>query len=60
MGDIETSGVKSSNLQTILVSITPEQKILLARLSKITGQSQSALIRMALGMLIGGYQNALK
>jgi hypothetical protein len=44
----------------VLYLISPEQKILLERLKKVTGLTESELIRQAINMLMGAYSNALK
>ena len=53
---------RMTNIKTfipVLFSISPEQKELIRQLSQITHLSQSALIRTAISMLIGGYKDVL-
>jgi hypothetical protein len=51
---------RGKGMKQVLYSISPEQKILLERIKKATGLSESELIRQAINMLMGAYGNAIK
>lgn len=43
-----------------IYAITPTHKVMLERLSKITGKNETALVREAISLLLGSYRDVLQ